>query len=185
MVATRRQICYQKNQHLIEVELIIEFENISFKTYFGFLASSSLALCPRTGRLSLLMWGRPHVICHFSQLRLCCWHRGRSPSSLQGKPCSPSSETRSDTAPLINWHWERGTHLASPSRIKPRLLVKCQPGESDFLGDTLSFSLRSPQMSQLTGTATRDTRQSATSLIFANNCTYIPWESSDGETLSQ
>lgn len=53
------------------------------------------------------------------------------------------------------------------------------------MGDTLGFSLRSPWMSQLTGTATRDTRQSATSLIFANNCAYIPWESPGGEMLSQ
>lgn len=52
-----------------------------------------------------------------------------------------SSEMPIHGALLISRHPKHGAHLPPHSRIKPRLPVMRQPGESDFLGDTFSFSL--------------------------------------------
>lgn len=61
--------------------------------------------------------------------------------SQEGKPCGPILRDHIDAALLTNWHEDHGTHLASLSYISPSLLMRCQPRESDFLGDTVSFSL--------------------------------------------
>lgn len=61
--------------------------------------------------------------------------------SQEGKPHRPVLRDHIDAALLTNWHEEHGTHLASLSSISPSLLMICQPGESDFLGVTISFSL--------------------------------------------
>lgn len=61
--------------------------------------------------------------------------------SQEGKPWGPVLRDHNDAALLTSLHEEHGTHLASLSHNSPSLLMICQPGESDFLGDTVSFSL--------------------------------------------
>lgn len=117
LVVARPSGFHSSSEPSMWMELTSWCEGISLQTCLGFLASSSLALRPRTSRPSLPVWVAT-CPCPFSQLRLCPPTKGADFLQRRGRPTGWSLATPIHAA-LLTSPWNAGPIWLLPPEASP------------------------------------------------------------------